>query len=191
MGAGELSALLLATALGNNLVLAQGLGADRQLQPLALAEAARQGALTTLAAVLAAAAAWTVQHFLLVPFDLALYAAFSAVLLVAAVVALLAFALPRWQPGYAGTNWWLIAGNSVVIGAALAVQGEDRGFAASVVLGLGYGAGFSAGLLLLNGLEQRLQPSGVPAAFRGLPLRLLNAGLLLLAVSGFSGLGRS
>ena len=40
MGAGELSAMLLATALGNNLVLAQGLGADRQLQPLPLDQAA-------------------------------------------------------------------------------------------------------------------------------------------------------
>lgn len=190
MGAGELSALLLATALGNNLVLAQGLGAERQLQPLPLGQAARQGAVTTLAAALAAATMWTVQHFLLVPFGLALYANFTAVLLVAAVVGLIAWTLPRWRPGYADTHWWLIACNSVVIGAALGVNGEDRGLAASVVLGLGYGAGFGAGLLLLNGLEQRLQPRGVPAAFRGLPLRLLNAGLLLLAVSGFAGLGR-
>lgn len=190
MGAGELSALLLATALGNNLVLAQGLGADRQLQPLPLDEAARQGALTTLAAVLVAAAAWTVKHFLLVPFALGLYTPFLLVLLVAAVVAAIAWALPRWRPGYARTAWWLIACNSVVIAAALAVNGEDRGLAASVVLGLGYGAGFAVGLLLLNGLEQRLQPCGVPAAFRGLPLRLLNAGLLLLALSGFARLGR-
>lgn len=189
MGAGELSALLLATALGNNLVLAQGLGADRQLQPLPLIDAARQGALTMLAAVLVAAAAWAMQHFLLVPFALNLYAPFATVLLVAAVVALIACVLPHWRPGYADTNWWLIACNSVVIGAALAVQGEDRGLAASIVLGLGYGAGFAAGLLLLNGLEQRLQPRGVPAAFRGLPVRLLNAGLLLLAVSGFAGFG--
>lgn len=190
MGAGELSALLLATALGNNLVLAQGLGADRQLQPLPLIEAARQGVLTTLAAVLVAAAAWTVQHFIFSPLALDLYAPLLLVLLVAGVVALLAATLPRWQPGYARTNWWLIACNSVVVGAALAVHGEDRGLAASIVLGLGCGAGFTAGLLLLNGLEQRLQPSGVPVAFRGLPLRLLNAGLLLLAISGFTGLGQ-
>ncbi|TDR44075.1 electron transport complex protein RnfA [Tahibacter aquaticus] len=190
MGLGELTGLLLATALGNSLVLAQGLGADRLLQPVPLADAARHGTLTALVGVIVAGLAWLLQHFFLAPFALDLYAPFALVLLVPAVTALVAQTLQRWRPGYAATQWLLIACNSAVIAGAIAVQGQDRGFGASLIVGLAYGGGFAACLLLLSGLEQRLQPQGAPAAFRGLPLRLLNAGLLLLACAGLDGIGR-
>lgn len=191
MGLGELTGLLLATALGNSLVLAQGLGADRLLQPLPLADAARHGTLTALVGVIVAGLAWLLQQWIFAPFALELYAPFALVLLVAAVTALAAWVVPRWRPGYAGTHWLLIACNSSVLAGAIAVQGVERGFGASLMIGLAYGGGFAICLILLSGMEQRVQTQAVPAAFRGLPLRLLNAGLLLLACAGLDGIGRS
>lgn len=185
-----LGALFLATALGNSLILGQGWALDRLLEPRALREAALHGLLTALVTTLAAAGAWLLRALLLQPFGLELYAGFTLILLVAAVTAAVATALRRWRAGFAATNWWLIATNAGVIGTALQVQQSDAGLAASLLIGFGGGCAFALALLLLCGLQRRLQPAQIPAAFRGLPIALLNAGLLALAWSGLAGLGQ-
>ncbi|MCQ4164976.1 Rnf-Nqr domain containing protein [Tahibacter harae] len=190
MGQDGLAALFLATALGNSLILGQGWALDRLLEPRALREAALHGVLTALVMTLAAAGAWLLRTLLLQPFGLELYAGFALVLLVAAATAAAASALRRWRAGFAATNWWLIATNAGVIGTTVQVQQSDTGLAASLVIGFGSGCAFTLALLLLCGLQRRLQPAQVPAAFRGLPIALLNTGLLALAWSGLTGLGQ-
>lgn len=190
MGQDGLAALFLATALGNNLILGQGWALDRLLQPRALHEAALHGVLSTLVMTLAAAGAWLLRTTLLQPFGLELYAGFALILLVAATTAAIAVLLQRWRRGFGAVNWWLIATNAGVIGTAVQIQQSAAGLAASLVIGFGSGCAFTLALLLLCGLQRRLQPAQIPAAFRGLPIALLNAGLLALAWSGLTGLGQ-
>ena len=190
MGQDGLAALFLATALGNNLILGQGWALDRLLEPRALRDAALHGVLTSLVMTLAAAGAWLLRTALLQPFALDLYVGFALILLVAAVTAAVATALRRWRAGFAAVNWWLIATNAGVIGTAVQIQQSDAGLAASLLIGFGSGCAFTLALLLLCGLQRRLQPAQIPAAFRGLPIALLNAGLLALAWSGLTGLGQ-
>lgn len=190
MGQDGLAALFLATALGNNLILGQGWALDRLLEPRALREAALHGVLTALVMTVAAAGAWLLRTLLLQRFGLELYAGFALILLVAASTAAVAMLLSRWRSGFASVNWWLIATNAAVIGTAVQVQQSDTGLAASLLIGFGSGCAFTLALLLLCGLQRRLQPAQIPAAFRGLPIALLNAGLLALAWSGLTGLGQ-
>jgi electron transport complex protein RnfA len=184
-----LVALFLATALGSNLVLGQGWALDRLLEPRALREAALHGVLSALVITLVSAGAWVLRTLLLQPFALENYASFGLILLVAGTTASVAFVLRRWRSGFAQTNWWLIATNAAVIGTAIRIQQNDTSLAASLLSGFASGCAFALALLLLCGLQRRLQPSRVPAAFRGLPIALLNAGLLGLAWSGLAGIG--
>lgn len=190
MGQDGLAALFLATALGNNLILGQGWALDRLLEPRALGEAALHGVLTALVMTLTAGGAWLLRSSLLQPFGLELYASFGLILLVAATTGAVATLLRRWRGGFAEVNWWLIATNAGVIGSAIQVQQSSGDLAASLLTGFGAGCAFALALLLLCGLQRRLQPARVPAAFRGLPIALLNAGLLALAWSGLAGLGQ-
>ncbi|MCL1857251.1 MAG: electron transport complex subunit RsxA, partial [Kiritimatiellaeota bacterium] len=49
-------------------------------------------------------------------------------------------------------------------------------------------AGFSLALLLFAGLREKIDRADPPAAFKGVAIALVTAGLLSLAFMGFSGL---
>ena len=51
----------------------------------------------------------------------------------------------------------------------------------------GAGVGFTGAMLLLWSLRQRLSSCNAPKSFRGLPLELITAGLIALALVGLSG----
>ncbi len=48
--------------------------------------------------------------------------------------------------------------------------------------------GFGLALVLFAGLRERLDFEDVPAAFKGVPIALITAGILAMAFMGFSGL---
>ena len=54
-----------------------------------------------------------------------------------------------------------------------------------ILTALGVGLGFAAALFLLDGVQNRLEPEHMPKAFRGLPIQLLVAGILALALTAF------
>ena len=53
---------------------------------------------------------------------------------------------------------------------------------------LASGLGFVLAVLLLAGLRERLDLAPVPAAFGGVPISLITAGLMAMAFMGFSGM---
>ena len=60
---------------------------------------------------------------------------------------------------------------------------ESDGLLPALLWALGYGLGFLGALFLLEGIQRRLEPEHMPKAFRGLPIQLLVAGILLVAIS--------
>ncbi len=135
----------------------------------------------------AGAAAWSLQTALH-PLALLHSTGFLVLPLTAAVTALSAVALTRWRAPFAQSRWWLIACSAVVLNLTSATAAESAAFAAHLWNAFAAGTAFAACLLLLFGLESRLQPRDLPAAFRGLPVLLLNAGLLALACHGLAGI---
>lgn len=70
--------------------------------------------------------------------------------------------------------------NSAVLALALnATQGT--GFAAAI----GAGIGFTVALLLMNGVQSKIEEDHVPAAFRGLPISLVAASIIAMVLVAF------
>lgn len=62
---------------------------------------------------------------------------------------------------------------------------ESDGLLPTLLWALGYGLGFLGALFLLEGIQRRLEPEHMPKSFRGLPIQLLAAGLLAMALTAF------
>lgn len=84
-----------------------------------------------------------------------------------------------------GVYFPLIALNSAVLGLALENGAKGYGFGQSLAAALGVGLGFLAALLLMNGVQSRIEEKYVPAAFRGLPISLLAASIVAMVLVAF------
>lgn len=83
----------------------------------------------------------------------------------------------------------LIAANTAVLGALL-LSAQAENFLSGALTGVFGGAGFLLAVVLLAGVRERIALSDVPNGLKGLPIHLVTAGLIALALTGFSGFGR-
>ena len=150
-----------------------------------LRELAVHGVLSALVVCVTTVAGWLVQQAL-APLSLLHSTAFLVLPLAAAATALTAYATTHWRDTLRASAWLLIAANAVAVGVLMPAAATDD-LATALLRSFLAGAGFTVALLALATLDQRLQPREAPAAFRGLPLSLLNAGLLALAAQGLAG----
>ena len=168
--------LILGFVLVNNFALSTGLGltpllgfARRGEKTLAL------GLAVTAVTVLSSLILWLLRG--LIP---GYWNILASVTVILALVYLLQLACGRklgvWFP--------VIALNSAVMGAALKFQ-EAESLSAALLSALGVGLGLLLGQFLLSGVEERLEEDQAPAAFRGLPLRILSAAIVAMAVTAF------
>jgi Na+-translocating ferredoxin:NAD+ oxidoreductase subunit A len=82
----------------------------------------------------------------------------------------------------------LLTGNSAILGAALLVPTRAATLLDAAGLGLGVGFSFAVLLLCLTTLQQRLRHAEIAISFRDAPLALVTAGVMALALMGFTGL---
>ena len=78
----------------------------------------------------------------------------------------------------------VIALNSAVLGLALNTAAAEK-LLTVVLSALGAGLGFLLGLFLLSGLQEKIEEEHLPKAFRGLPIQILAAGIVALALGAF------
>lgn len=172
----EMIILVLGFVLVNNYALTAYLG----LTPL-LGFAGRREKILTLGLsvtgvmLVSAVLLWLLRN--LIP---AYWQLLAAVALTLVVVYLLQLCLGKklgvWFP--------VIALNSAVLGLALnTADAESLGTAA--LSALGAGLGFLLGLFLLSGLQEKIEEEHLPKAFRGLPIQILAAGIVALALGAF------
>ena len=77
----------------------------------------------------------------------------------------------------------VIALNSAVLG--LAVNTLELDFVSAIFTALGSGLGFLLALFVFAGVLGRIQKQYVPKAFKGLPVELLAAGIIAMALYAF------
>lgn len=188
----ELGLLLLGGALVNNFVLAKFLGlcpfvgVSRRLD-LAYGMALATGFVLTLSA----ATTWMVQHWLLAPLGLDHLRTLTFILVIAVVVQFTESVMRRQAPllyRVLGIFLPLITTNCAVLGVALLNVQAAHGLLEAITLGFGAALGFGLVLILFAAMRERLDASDVPAAFRGVPIALVTAGLMALAFMGFAGM---
>ncbi|MBR5502688.1 MAG: hypothetical protein IKV55_06610 [Oscillospiraceae bacterium] len=107
------------------------------------------------------------------------------VVVVLAVAALLNVAAKAVCKKSCGFCLPLVALNSAVLGVCLNNTTLGYSVLESVVSALGVGLGFLVGMLVFAGVLDRIEDHYVPKALRGLPIQLIAAGLVSLAVSAF------
>ena len=163
-----------------------GLNEDRRVEA-----AAGYGVAVALVMTLASAGAWMVREWLLVPLNagyLQLMAFVLVILIAAWIVERIAAKL--WPGSAKALDGALpgVAANCAVLGIALVNLEKAYGLGSAVLSGLFSGLGFLLAVVLLAGVQERLESSRIPAALKGLPITLISASLIALAFMGFIGI---
>lgn len=141
--------------------------------------------------VLSSAATWVIQTGILDPLGLGYMQTIVFILVIAALVQLVEFALKRYVPALhktLGIYLPLITTNCAVLGVTILNFTENYGFVESIVNGLGAGLGFMLAMVLFAGVRRTLLRARPPKCFEGLPITLVSAALVSLTFSGFSGI---
>ena len=173
-----------------NIVFVQLLGGGALYKKAGrIGTAAIVGAFMALVMTVASAVNWLVYRKVLVPLNAQSLALIAFVLVIAGAAALAAMLCKKLIPAAGealGENVVALAANCAVLGVCVLSVGG--GFGRAVASGLFGGLGFLLAMLLMAGVQDRLEFSKVPKSMRGLPISLVSASLIALAFMGFIGL---
>ncbi|MCE5182215.1 MAG: electron transport complex subunit RsxA [Betaproteobacteria bacterium] len=184
--------ILIGTVLVNNIVLVKVLG----LCPFMgvskkLSAAIGMGSATAFVLTLASGLSYLVDHYLLIPNDLAYLRTLSFIVVIAAIVQFTEMFIRKSSPMLyqtLGIYLPLITTNCAVLGIPLLNVQENHNFIDSLLFGFGGAIGFALVLALFAAMRERLEGAAIPAPFRGSAIAMVTAGLLSLAFMGFAGL---
>jgi len=179
----EIMALVLGGILVNNFVFEKYLG-FASLYGISKKEG--KIAVTGLAVALVMVVSAVINQFvsgLLAANGLAHFATFAAVVVILLVVYVFALIAKLIKKEALGAYFPVIALNSAVLG--LCVETSSAGLLSSLFTALGVGLGFAFGCFIFAGVMSRIDMRHVPKAFRGLPVSLLAAAIVSMALVAF------
>ena len=187
----SLIVILLSSVLVNNYVLSRFLGICPFLGvSKKLDQASGMGISVTVVMLLATAATWPIQHFILNPLNLGYMQTILFILVIASLVQMLELILKRFFPALhknLGVYLPLITTNCAVLGVAINNITDGYSFLESIVSSLGCGLGFLLAMVLFSGMRSRIDETNIPKPFRGLAVTLIAASFISLAFMGFAG----
>lgn len=127
--------------------------------------------------------AWPVNTFVLAKFGLDSLETFVFAIIVLAVVFVLDLIVKAEFKESLGLYFPVIALNGAVLG--LALNNVAYTFPQAIFASLGAGLGYILAMMLFAGVQSRIQQKYVPAAFRGLPINVLAAAIISMALVAF------
>ncbi len=154
-------------------------------------QASGMGLSVTVVMLLATAATWPIQHFVLNALNMGYLQNVVFILIIATLVQILEILLKRFSPSlYKGLGVYLplITTNCAVLGVTINNILDGYSFVESMVSSLGCGLGFLLAMVLFSGLRSRIGESNIPVPFRGLAVTLIAASFISLAFMGFGGI---
>ena len=188
----ELLLIAIGSALVNNVVLSQFLGICPFLGVSKRVEtSAGMGAAVIFVITIASAVASLIYDHILVRFGMEYLQTIVFILVIAALVQFVEMFLKKNMVSLyqsLGVYLPLITTNCAVLGVALTNVQKTYNFVESVVNGVGIAVGFTIAIVLLAGVRERIEYNDVPYNFQGSPITLITAGLMSIAIFGFSGL---
>jgi len=184
--------ILLAGILTNNYVLSRFLGICPFLGvSKKLGQATGMGIAVTFVMLVATAATYPIQKFVLDALGMGYMQTIIFILVIAALVQFVEMALKKFIPSLhasLGVYLPLITTNCAVLGVTINNINDGYNFAESMVSSLGCGLGFLLAMVLFSGVRSTMETSDIPKAFRGLPITLVAAAIVSLAFMGFGGI---
>ena len=188
----EIIVLIMSIILVDNVVLSQFLGICPFLGvSKKMDSAVGMGVAVTFVMVLATAATWPVQKYLLDAYDIGYLQTVVFILIIAALVQLVEMTLKRYMPplySALGVYLPLITTNCAVLGITITNIDDGLNYVQSLFNAFGAGVGFLLAMLLFAGMRGKLENCKmVPEPFQGVPITLITASILSLSFMGFSG----
>jgi len=188
----SLVVILLSSVLVNNYVLSRFLGICPFLGvSKKLNSAVGMGIAVIFVMVMATAATWPIQKYLLDTNGLSYMQTIVFILVIAALVQFIEMALKKFLPALhksLGVYLPLITTNCAVLGVTIENIDESYTFVESIVNSLGCGLGFLLAMVLFSGVRSKIEESEIPESFKGLPATLIAASFVSLAFFGFAGI---
>jgi electron transport complex protein RnfA len=188
----NLLVILISSSLVSNVVLSQFLGlcpflgVSRKVKT-----AGGMGAAVIFVITLASAVAGIINRFVLIRFNVQYLDTIVFILVIAALVQFVEMFLRKAMPALyeaLGVYLPLITTNCAVLGVAINNEQAEYGILTGMVNGFATAVGFTIAIVILAGIREKIEYNDVPAAFKGMPIVLLTAGLMAIAFVGFSGL---
>ena len=152
----------------------------------------------TFVMVLATAATWPIQMFLLTPAgsegtsrDMGYLQTIVFILIIAILVQLLENFLKKFIPALyksLGVYLPLITTNCTILGVTILNLDNGYSFPESIVCAAGAGIGFLVAMVLFSGVRRKVEQAIVPECFKGLPITLVAAAMTSLSFMGFGGI---
>ncbi|MEE0969980.1 MAG: Rnf-Nqr domain containing protein [Clostridia bacterium] len=171
--------IILAGVLSNNYALLHFLGTGAVIEnDRSTKKSLILGLGTTIVMVITTAITWFVNTYLLASLPYLQTMAFVIVIL--AVVEILHVIAKKLLDGYCRADFVKFAINGAVLG--LCIHNTELGFAEAVVTAAAVGIGFMLTMTLFSKLIANVDEDSVPESFRGLPIALLTAGMIVLAL---------
>lgn len=188
----NLVVILMASVLVDNYVLRQFLGICPFLGvSKKLDQATGMGLSVTFVMLIATAATWPIQKFVLDKLGIGYLQTIVFILVIAALVQFIEIALKKYIPGLhksLGIYLPLITTNCAVLGVTINNINDGYGFLESMVSSLGCGLGFLLAMVLFAGVRSRIEGCNAPKAFNGLPVTLIAASIVSMSFFGFTGI---
>ena len=152
----------------------------------------------TFVMVLATAATWPIQMFLLTPAgsegtsrDMGYLQTIVFILIIAILVQLLENFLKKFIPALyksLGVYLPLITTNCTILGVTILNLDNGYSFPESIVCAAGAGIGVLVAMVLFSGVRRKVEQAIVPECFKGLPITLVAAAMTSLSFMGFGGI---
>ena len=141
--------------------------------------------------VMATAATWPIQMFLLNPNNMGYLQTIVFILIIAILVQLLENFLKKFIPALyrsLGVYLPLITTNCTILGVTILNIDNQYNFIESIVCAAGAGLGFLVAMVLFSGVRRRVEQAQPPECFKGLPITLVAAAMTSLSFMGFGGI---
>ena len=192
----ELAVIFFSMILVDNYVLVQFLGICPFLGvSKRLDSAVGMSLAVTFVMVLATAATWPIQMFLLAPesgaWDMGYLQTIVFILIIAVLVQLLESILKKYIPALyksLGVYLPLITTNCTILGVTVLNIDNGYDFLESIVCAAGAGIGYLVAMVLFSGVRRRVEEAMPPKCFKDLPITLVAAAMVSLSFMGFGGI---
>lgn len=176
----------------SNVILAQFLGICSFLGVSRdLRNATGMSAAVTFVLILASLLSWLIYHFLLLPNNLDYLKTIVFILAIASLVQLVEMVLKKYMPTLyknMGVFLPLITTNCAILGVALLNVQKEYSLWQSMFNALGTAVGYSFALIIFSCIRERLEESPLPDAMKNLPIALITASCMSIALMGLAGI---
>ncbi len=171
--------ILLAGLLSDNYALIHFLGTGAVIENERSAKRSLLlGLGTTVALIICNLICWPVNNYLLAAVPYLQTMVFVLVMML--VVMVLHLLAKKLLDGYCHADFKKFAINGAVLG--LCIENTHLGFLEAVITSIAVGIGLTLTMTLFARLHEHLDEEAIPASFRGLPIALLTAGMIALAL---------